>query len=128
MGRPITQLAAVITEWGYEDRVVVQSFDHRSLWAIHKIAPTVRLAALTRDDIPDFAQLAEAGAAIWSPKYSVLGRSRVTDAHQAGLEVIPWTVNDADAACSLLAMGTDGVISDRPDLALGDDGWLAGCG
>ena len=122
-----TAVAAVIAEWGYENRVVVQSFDHRSLWAIRKIAPTVRLAALTRDDIPDFAALADLGAAIWSPRYSVLAKSRVADAQQAGLDVIPWTVNDAGAVCSLRAMGTDGVITDRPDLVLGVDGWLAAC-
>lgn len=122
-----TAVAAVISDWGYEDRVVVQSFDHRSLWAIHTIVPTVRLAALTRDDVPDFAELAELGASIWSPKYSVLARSRVADARQAGLDVIPWTVNEQDAVCSLLDMGTAGIITDRPDLALAPDGWLAGC-
>ncbi len=118
-------IVALITEWGYEDRVIVQSFDHRSLWALHTIAPSVRLAALTTDPIPDFADLAESGAAIWSPRFSVLSATVVADAQEAGLQVIPWTVNEQNDVCSLLAMGTDGVITDRPDLVLG--GWLAGC-
>ena len=38
-------------------------------------------------------------------------------AHDAGLLVIPWTVNEPDDMRSLLALGVDGIITDRPDLA-----------
>ncbi|MEA2002293.1 MAG: glycerophosphodiester phosphodiesterase family protein [Actinomycetota bacterium] len=119
-------IVALITEWGYEDRAIVQSFDHRSLWALHTIGPSVRLAALTTDPIPDFTGLVESGAAIWSPRFSVLSATVVADAQEAGLQVIPWTVNEQNDVCSMLTMGTDGVITDRPDLVLG--GWLANCG
>lgn len=120
-------VAALISAWGYEDRVIVQSFDHRALRALHTIAPSVRLAALTRDDIPDFVDLAESGSAIWSPRFSVLSTAVVMEAQAAGLQVIPWTVNEEQDVCSLLAIGTDGIITDRPDLVLGKAGWLAGC-
>jgi glycerophosphoryl diester phosphodiesterase len=120
-------VAEIVEKWGYQDRVIVQSFDHRSLWAFHSLAPDIRLAALTVGYVPDFAALATAGATIWSPRYSALTPDRVAAAHAAGLDVIPWTVNDADEVCTLLAMGTDGVITDRPDLALGDAGWLHSC-
>ena len=120
-------LAMVIAERGYEDRVIVQSFDHRSLWAFRTIAPNVRLAALTFDEQPDFDALADSGAAIWSPQFTSLTAVIVADAQAAGLDVIPWTVNDEEQVCALLGMGVDGLITDRPDLVLGDGGWLAGC-
>ena len=120
-------VADLVATWGYEDRVIVQSFDHRSLWALHTVAPSIRLAALTSSDIPDLDELAEAGASIWSPRHTSLSAELVAAAAAAGLAVIPWTVNDEGDVCSLLDMGTDGVITDRPDLVLGADGWLASC-
>lgn len=123
-----TAVADLIAEWGYADRVIVQSFDHRSLWAIRTIAPTIRLAALTSSDIPDFGNLAASGASIWSPRHTLLSAELVAEAQSAGLQVIPWTVNDPDDLCSVLSMDTAGVITDRPDLVLGDGGWLSACG
>ncbi|WNV74340.1 glycerophosphodiester phosphodiesterase family protein [Geodermatophilus sp. DSM 44513] len=43
-------------------------------------------------------------------------REVVEDAHAAGMAVIPWTVNDAATMQSLIDIGVDGLITDRPDL------------
>jgi glycerophosphoryl diester phosphodiesterase len=120
-------LALLIDEWGYENRVVVQSFDHRSLWALRVVAPDVRLAALTLDELPDFQAMSDSGAAIWSPHFTSLSADVIADAQSVGLDVIPWTVNSEGDVCVLLGMGVDGLITDRPDLVLGGAGWLAGC-
>lgn len=120
-------VADLIAVWGYEDRVIVQSFDHRSLWAIHMLAPSIRLAALTTGYLPEMTELAASGASIWSPRFDDVTEETLTAAHTASLQVIPWTVNDKNDVCSLLAIGTDGIITDRPDLVLGTDGWLADC-
>ena len=39
--------------------------------------------------------------------------------HRAGLEVHVWTVNDEETMRRLLALGVDGIITDRADIALG---------
>ena len=39
----------------------------------------------------------------------------VADAHDAGLEVIPWTVDDPATMASLIDAGVDGLITDYPD-------------
>lgn len=43
-------------------------------------------------------------------------RSSVTQAHSAGFRCLSYTVNDELAAQRLLALGTDGIITDRVDL------------
>ena len=100
------------------ERAIVQSFDHRSLWAFRKLSPSVRLAALQResDPVDDLAALRERGATIWAPDHRLVDASTVKRAHEAGLLVIPWTVNDTERAEALVTLGVDGLITDRPDL------------
>lgn len=100
------------------DRVTVQSFDPRSLRAVHAIDPNIRLASLTFSTSTDLADLVSDGATVWSPRASTLTAQRIADAHSIGLEVIPWTVNDPAEMDELISWGVDGIITDRPDLLL----------
>ena len=103
---------------GIEDRVIVQSFDHRSLRAIAASGSDLALAPLTRDRVRNPGQYTEWGATIWSPRASTLTEDAVEAAHEAGLLVIPWTVNEISEMEELIAIGVDGIITDRPDLLL----------
>ncbi len=107
-----------ISQRQLEARVSVQSFDHRSLWAIRSIRPDITLVALTRREVPDFEDLATRGATVWSPNWSVIDESLVSVAHSAGLEVIVWTVNEESDMLRLAELGVDGLITDRPDVAM----------
>lgn len=101
-----------------KDRITVQSFDPRSLRAIHAIKPGIRLAALTFSTSTDLADLVADGATVWSPRAASLNAQLIADAHSVGLEVIPWTVNDPAEMDDLISQGVDGIITDRPDLLL----------
>lgn len=48
-----------------------------------------------------------------------LSQAPKAEAREAGLLIIPWTVNDPSAVEVLIGAGVDGVITDRPDLILG---------
>ncbi len=97
-------------------RVIVQSFDFRTLQAMKKLAPDIRLAALDEDEkLGDFVTVARrAGAGIISPEKGMVTPSRVVAAHQAGLQVIPWTANTPQEWDALIAAGVDAIISDDP--------------
>ena len=110
------RILEIIAERGLEEQVIIQSFDYRSLWAIHLQNPTLRLAALSKGGAVDFEDIAERGASIWSSDYNDVTESTLDAAHRAGLEVIPWTVNEPAQMDRLEQLGVDGLITDRPDL------------
>ncbi len=111
-------LLDLIDERGIVDRVTVQSFDHRSLWAIAATGSDVQLSALTPGRAaPDFADLAARGAQVWSPNFRAVDAESLAAAREAGLLVLPWTVNDPADMRRLAELGVDGLITDRPDLA-----------
>ncbi|MDE3251480.1 MAG: glycerophosphodiester phosphodiesterase [Bacteroidota bacterium] len=113
-------LVAVIREKHIEKRVIIQSFDIRTLQYLHTHYPDIKTALLVEDtDSKPFAlQLRDLGfiPTIYSPAYSLVTQLLVKQCHDAGISLIPWTVNDLSQIKALKKMGVNGVISDFPDL------------
>jgi glycerophosphoryl diester phosphodiesterase len=64
------------------------------------------------------AAVAAQGGQIWAPSFETLTRAAVAEARDLGLRVIPWTVNRRAALRRMIGYGVDGVITDRPDVAM----------
>lgn len=122
---------------GVDQRSTIQSFDWRTLKEVQRIAPEIPTVALTEADttlledgrwtaglrlgdhggsVP--ALVAASGADIWSPDSEMLTAESVRDAHDRGLPVVPWTVNEPADLSAMRDLGVDGVISDYPKRAL----------
>ena len=132
------RVIAEIRKHGMQERMMVQSFDWSTLQVIQREAPEIRTMYLTSNgtlapadgfnparwlagftpavhgSVP--AAVKAAGGRIWAPNHATLSAALLAEAHAKGIIVIPWTVNDPETIASLLAMGVDGIISDRPDL------------
>jgi glycerophosphoryl diester phosphodiesterase len=124
----------------FTDRVMVQSFDWRTLQLVQKLAPEIPTVYLTlqtgRDPtvFPDKASewtagfnpaehgksipraIKAAGGAIWSPYLRDLTPELISESHALGLKVVVWTANKPADMVRLIDMGVDGIISDRPDI------------
>lgn len=106
---------ALIRKHRLERRVVLQSFDFRTLHEMKKAAPEIRLSALYEGPPRDFVEIGkEAGAQIVSPEFHLVTPEQVKAAHAAGLEVLPWTADTPADWAMLAAAGVDGIISDDP--------------
>jgi glycerophosphoryl diester phosphodiesterase len=113
-------LVAVIKEKNVEERVIIQSFDFRTLRYLHEKYPAIKTAMLIEDsDEDDFdGQLRRLGytPGIYSPNYELVDEKLVKQAHDKGMKIIPWTVNDKKQIKKLQKMGVDGIITDYPNL------------
>ena len=104
-----------IRKYHMEDRVILQSFDFRTLVAMKKLAPEIRLSALTTDNARSFVAMAREGeAGIISPVYQTVTPDKVRDAHAAGLQVVPWTANKPQDWDKLIDAKVDAIITDNP--------------
>jgi glycerophosphoryl diester phosphodiesterase len=106
-----------VRNWGHPGRVTLQCFDPPTLAILHRKHPDLRLAYL--DEAPGGIgnKLTELGfrPEIYSPWHEPLTRAHVDRAHELGLRVIPWTVNEAGRMRELRHMGVDGIITDYPN-------------
>jgi len=113
------------------NKVIVQSFDWEYLRAFHEQEPAQVLGALGPPELLaggkkpsgiskelsaawlDELQKTGAKVAVWSQKVS---KEAVQLAHQRGLKVWVYTVNDPELANQVLDMGVDGIITNNTSL------------
>lgn len=108
-------VAAAVKKHGLEKRVMVQSFDVRTLKAVKKLAPAIRTSQLTYEELLDIVPaLKAAGTDIWSPNYKWITPEAVKEAQAAGYKVAPWTINTKKEWEAAIAAGVDAIITDYP--------------
>ena len=113
-------IMAIVLTKHIEERVIIQSFDNRTLQYLHVKYPAIKTALLIEDfDKKQFAlQLKDLGfiPTIYSPEQSLVTPLLVKQCKDVGIKLIPWTVNDIAKMQTLKEMGVDGLISDYPNL------------
>jgi glycerophosphoryl diester phosphodiesterase len=111
-------LLAVINAKGIQNRVIIQSFDPRTLNVVHRTQRRLRTALLVDnpDGLAKNLLRLSFRPSIYSPQYKLVTSELVQACHQQRMQVIPWTVNTPAEAMQLRALGVDGLITDYPDL------------
>ena len=135
------RVVELIHKEGLKARASILSFDWRTLQVAQKIAPeipTVYLSVQQRSfdniaaDKPEGSpwtagfqhkdhgsvprMVKAAGGGTWAPYFGDLTETARKEAHDLGLRVAVWTVNDPAQIKKMLDLGVDGITSDRPDL------------
>ncbi|EFG65457.1 glycerophosphodiesterase [Streptomyces sp. SPB074] len=112
------------------NRLVVQSFDAKSIKEVHKQRPDVKTGFLgtpAQARLPEYARFADQ----INPSHTTIDADWVAAAHalkgphDKPLEVFTWTVDTPADTVAAADKGVDGIISNAPDVvrgALGGDG------
>lgn len=111
-------VAAVADAWG--GGVLVSSFDWRTVDAAATAGlPAAQLTFLLERPVADtVAWIAGRGLAAWHPHHATLDSAAVVAAHDAGLAVNAWTVDDPARIAELAAWGVDGIVTNDVPTAL----------
>lgn len=122
-GRQLAQkVVEVIRTHGQQDRVLLSSFQFSSLGRVKALAPELPVALLYMAPIfgPRLAKCL-AGRLPHEAHHPASLGLRAADInwyHQQGLRVNTWTVDDEAEMRRLIADGVDGLITNRPDVAV----------
>ena len=116
----VDRIMEIVKKYDLKEKVIIQSFDFRTLQHLHLHYPEIKTAML----IEDFdhrgvkAHLDALGflPTIYSPHYSLVNEELIKFCHGQGIKVIPWTVNEKEMISELKKSGVDGIITDYPDL------------
>ncbi len=93
----------------YEPRIATGASQEETRWALYRswIRWPLGNPSYREFQVPECA----GGMTIISPRF-------ITQAHRSGVLVKVWTVNQRDDMQRLIRWGADGLISDRPDIAV----------
>jgi glycerophosphoryl diester phosphodiesterase len=114
-----TTIAELGRRGGESGRWLISSFSWATIDHCRERAPELATAALCLRASPSaLERIARAGHAAVHPDARAVTEELVVRAHDLGLGVNVWTVNDPDHIRRLADMGIDGVCTDVPDVAL----------
>jgi glycerophosphoryl diester phosphodiesterase len=120
-GREAHTGAAVALEvqacWQGPVAPLLSSFSETALEAARQAVPSLPRALLMHQYDPDWlARCLALGCVAFDANHHFLTKAIIDEAHQAGLRVLSYTVNDDERAQQLIDWGLDGVITDRVDV------------
>ncbi len=118
----VEQTLKSVKKYGCLDRVIISSFSPKVLSTVKKVDARCRTAFLypishpsvCRMIIYPFFMVKKIKADIIHPASLVVTKELVEIAHNLGIQVNVWTVNDRKTILKLLDYGVDGIITDKP--------------
>ncbi|TDG35205.1 glycerophosphodiester phosphodiesterase [Pedobacter changchengzhani] len=99
-------------------RVIIESFDMRSLQYLHIKYPKVKTALLIdeKESMEDYVEKLGFTPTIYGPPSILVGKGLVDRCHKMGIKIIPWTVNTVKDIRYFISLGVDGIVTDYPNL------------
>jgi len=109
-------VVAALRDTGEAARVIILSFDPATLLSVNRLDQTMMTGYLCELPSSDLVERSvRAGARQIAPRGDLVTPDLVKKAHEAGLQVVAWTINEPDQMRRLIAAGVDGIMSDYPD-------------
>ena len=131
----VSEVVRLIEDHNLVHRVIVSSFNPFALRQVKRLNPGISTGALYFFDLPGHLVrsllmfLADPDAL--NPEKRLVTREYMAWAKERGYRVNAWTVDESAEMERLVALGVDGIITNRPDLLRevlersGEPGWVA---
>jgi len=106
----------VLNRKNAKKRVLITSFDHYSLKRLKKLDPSIRISLLFGANwvtLWEEVELLKPEAI--HPHWVFTTRKMIEEAHNRGLKVNVWVVNEENWMRELISWGVDGIVTDYPD-------------
>ena len=119
----------VLNSFHLGERLIVQTFDERALAYMNEKYPELQLAYLVGGDEVRWKENKEMDFDFilgnigfvpewFSPAYVFVTKSCVDEAHNRGMKVVTWTVDNKEDMIRMINAGVDAIISNYPDRLL----------
>lgn len=112
------QLIKRMISEGFVDKknLLISSFQKNELFRLRELDKEIPLAVLSKASVTNAMEIAKQLKAIAiHPSFGLVSKQNVQHAHQEGLLVNTWTVNEPEDIARMKDFGVDGIISDFPD-------------
>lgn len=124
------RLWTLIQEFEAEERICAGCFDHMALVRFRRLTGGRVATSASPREVRNFLLAAMSHTTRWwlRPAYDalqvpdtygairIISRTSVEAAHRIGIDVHVWTVDERAHMQALLALGVDGLMTDRPDV------------
>jgi len=104
----------LVRQAGLEKKVQIMSLELKAVRQIQRLAPQIAAGYVFAAGLGNLVRLDVGFLAV--PTGQATSRL-MREAHEKGLRVYAWTVNDVDGILDLMEIGIDGLITDDPALA-----------
>ncbi|EGT3615203.1 glycerophosphodiester phosphodiesterase [Clostridium perfringens] len=109
----------LISKYDFFSKILISSFNHKALKKFGALKDDVKLGVLYEEEIPNIIEYAkELGAYAIHPAKSLVTEELVKNAHDAGIKVNVYTVNEEADIEKLRNYGVDAIFTDYVDKAL----------
>ncbi|WP_052345899.1 glycerophosphodiester phosphodiesterase [Paucisalibacillus sp. EB02] len=125
------KLWELIQEYSLEENVIIAAFDHSIIDMVLEASDGDALVSGGRDEITKFVVFHKLFLnslyqqhvhALQIPtedsNINLVDKKLIRGAHNRGMDVHYWTINDPETMEELIELGADGIMTDRPDLII----------
>jgi len=109
------RVASIVEAVGMQDQIAIMSLSYPAVQKMKSIRPQWQVGLLASVSIGDITRLE---ADFFAVNANFASRAFIKHVHSRGKKLLVWTVNDPISMSAMMSKGVDGIITDKPQLAV----------
>ena len=112
------QVVSAVQKKGLQKNVIIVSFIEKALQEIRNLDEKVETGLIYVKNKNSIRTALELKSNYLLPLYRFTHTANVQKAHEKGLKIIVWTINNPEEVLEYAKKGVDGIASDKPDILI----------